>query len=196
MTATTRTTSPAAQQQSSKKSIWNRLRWVGITGIIAAVAFSIAGVLLVMEDGNNGSIAAAIGILFMTAPVVLARRQPLLAVSIVTLAAIVNGLLWDDVIRCGAAIPALLYIVFAIGSRSRIGAHGEIRGWGYPILGLAIALLDVVAQRLWDPVLDNGSLLFAGGLVLVVWAAGLGWAAIEPRLGRHHGSTTPADVPA
>ena len=43
MTATTRTTSPAAQQQSSKKSIWNRLRWVGITGIIAAVAFSIAG---------------------------------------------------------------------------------------------------------------------------------------------------------
>ena len=122
MTTTTRITSPGNHEVSANNSVWSRLRWVGITGTIVAVALSVAGVMLVMEEGNNGSIAAAIGIVFMTAPVVLARRQPLLAVSIVTLAAIVNGLLWDDVIRCGAAIPALLYITYAVGSRSRIGA--------------------------------------------------------------------------
>ena len=184
MSASTVATSPTSNGVSQQSGLWNRLRYIGITGIVAAVVFSVAGWVLVMEDGNNGSVAAFIGILFMTAPVVLARRQPILAVSIVALAAIVNGLLWDDVIRCGAAIPALLYISFAVGARSRIGG----RGWGWPFLGLAIALVAVTAQRIWDPVLDNSALVFAGTLVLVAWAAGLGWAAIEPRIRRR--STT------
>jgi hypothetical protein len=178
MTASSVTTSQASKDISTQPGLMNRLRYIGITGIIAAVVFSVAGWVLVMEEGNNGSVAAAIGILFMTAPVVLARRQPILAVSIVALAAIVNGLLWDDIIRCGAAIPALLYIAFAVGSRSRIG--GRSSGW--PFLGLAIALVSVAAQRLWDPVLDDSGLIFAGVLVLVAWGAGLGWAAIESRV--------------
>jgi hypothetical protein len=178
MTASSVTTSQASKDISTQPGLMNRLRYIGITGIIAAVVFSVAGWVLVMEEGNNGSVAAAIGILFMTAPVVLARRQPILAVSIVALAAIVNGLLWDDIIRCGAAIPALLYIAFAVGSRSRIGG----RSWGWPFLGLAIALVSVAAQRLWDPVLDDSGLIFAGVLVLVAWGAGLGWAAIESRV--------------
>lgn len=178
MTASSVTTSQASKDISTQPGVMNRLRYIGITGIIAAVVFSVAGWVLVMEEGNNGSVAAAIGILFMTAPVVLARRQPILAVSIVALAAIVNGLLWDDIIRCGAAIPALLYIAFAVGSRSRIGG----RSWGWPFLGLAIALVSVAAQRLWDPVLDGSGLIFAGVLVLVAWGAGLGWAAIESRV--------------
>jgi hypothetical protein len=178
MTASSVTTSQASKDISTQPGLMNRLRYIGITGIIAAVVFSVAGWVLVMEEGNNGSVAAAIGILFMTAPVVLARRQPILAVSIVALAAIVNGLLWDDIIRCGAAIPALLYVAFAVGSRSRIGG----RSWGWPFLGLAIALVSVAAQRLWDPVLDDSGLIFAGVLVLVAWGAGLGWAAIESRV--------------
>jgi len=178
MTASSVTTSKASKDISTQPGLMNRLRYIGITGIVAAVVFSVAGWVLVMEEGNNGSVAAAIGILFMTAPVVLARRQPILAVSIVALAAIVNGLLWDDIIRCGAAIPALLYIAFAVGSRSRIGG----RSWGWPFLGLAIALVSVAAQRLWDPVLDDSGLIFAGVLVLLAWGAGLGWAAIESRV--------------
>jgi len=184
MSASTVTTSPTSQNVSRESGPLDKLRYVGITGIIAAVLFSYAGWVLVMEDGNNGSVAAFIGILFMTAPVVLARRQPILAVSIVALAAIVNGLLWDDIIRCGAALPALLYISFAVGSRSRTGG----RGWGWPFLGLAIAMVSVAAQRLWDPVLDNSGLAFAAVLVLIAWGAGLGWAAIEPRLRRRTAS--------
>ena len=178
MTASSVTTSQASKDISTQPGLMNRLRYIGITGIVAVVVFSVAGWVLVMEEGNNGSVAAAIGILFMTAPVVLARRQPILAVSIVALAAIVNGLLWDDIIRCGAAIPALLYVTFEVGSRSRLGG----RSWGWPFLGLAIALVSVAAQRLWDPVLDISGLIFAGVLVLIAWGAGLGWAAIESRV--------------
>jgi len=178
MSASTVTTSQTSKDVSQHTGLLDRLRYTGITGIIAAVVFSVAGWVLVMEDGNNGSVAAAVGIMFMTAPVVLARRQPILAVSIVAAAAIVNGLMWDDIIRCGAAIPALLYISFAVGARSRIGG----RSWGWPFLGLAIALVAVAAQRIWDPVLDNSALVFAGSLVLVAWGAGLGWAAIEARI--------------
>lgn len=174
MTTSIGTTVQESKDISSPTGLMNRLRYIGITGIIAAVVFSVAGWILVMEEGNNGSVAAAVGTLFMTAPVVLARRQPILAVSIVTLAAIVNGLLWDDIVRCGAALPALLYITFAVGSRSRLGG----RSWGWPFLGLAIALVSVAAQRLWDPALDNSALIFLSALVLMVWGAGLGWAAI------------------
>jgi len=49
-------------------------------------------------------------------------------------------------------------------------------------------MVSVAAQRLWDPVLDNSALIFLGVLVLVAWGAGLGWAAIEPRLRRRAAS--------
>lgn len=68
------------------------------------------GWLLVMSPENNGTVVAAIGILFMTTPVVLARRWPIVAVGIVAVASIANGLLADDIVRCGATLPALLYI--------------------------------------------------------------------------------------
>ena len=180
MTASTVTTNVSPQHVSSSSGIWDRLRYVGITGIVAGIALSVIGWLQVVSPENNGSVVQAIGILFMTAPVVLARRQPIIAVSIVALAAVVNGLLWDDIVRCGAAIPALVYISFAIGSRSRIGGHGWLR----PLLGLAIALGAVVAQVIWDPVLNEDALYFAGALVLLCWGGGLGWSAIESRLSR------------
>ena len=69
MTASSVTTSKASKDISTQPGLMNRLRYIGITGIIAAVVFSVAGWVLVMEEGNNGSVAAAIGILFMTAPV-------------------------------------------------------------------------------------------------------------------------------
>lgn len=178
MTASSVTTSQPSKDISQHRGVWQQLRYVGITGIVVAAVLSYAGWILVTEEGNNGSVAAAIGILLMTAPVVLARRQPILAVTIVAVATAVNGLLWDDIIRCGAALPALVYISFAIGARSRSGG----RGWGWPLLGLAIALGSMVAQRVWDPVLDNGALIFGAALIIIAWGAGLGWAAIEPRL--------------
>jgi hypothetical protein len=179
-TRSTTTTASTPATIPPPPGVLRRLRDVGITGIAVAVALSVAGWVMVMQEGNNGSVAAAIGMLFMTAPVVLARRQPILAVSIVAVAAVVNGLLWDDIVRCGVALPGLLYITFAVGSRTRDGG----RGWGWPLLGLGIAFGAMVAQRIWDPVLNNEALIFGCSLILVAFLAGLGWAAIEPRLRR------------
>lgn len=176
------TTSPASESPSAPKTLLGRVRWIGITGTVLAIALSVGAVLLVLSPENNGTTAAAIGVLFMTAPVVLARRWPILAVSIVAIAAIVNGLLADDVVRCGAALPALLYICFAVGSRSRLDSAGHpSSSWLRPLLGLAIAFVSVVAQGIWDPALQSDFYPFGVGLILVAWGAGIGWAALEVR---------------
>ena len=162
--------------------ISRQIRWIGITGLIVAALLSIAGVLLVLSPENNGTAAAAIGVVFMTAPVALARRWPILAVGIVAVAAIANGLLWDDIVRCGAALPALLYICFAIGSGASLGRAGQPGlSWFRALLGLAIAFVSVVAQGVWDPALQNDFYPFGVGLVLLSWGAGLGWAAFAAR---------------
>ncbi len=180
--AATAGTSTGRQQRSAPPTLMGRARWIGVTVMVLAVLLSVGGVLLVLSPGNNGSVAAAVGVLFMTAPVVLARRRPILAVSIVAVAAIVNGLLWDDVVRCGAAFPALLYICFAIGSWSRLDSDDRpTRSWLRPLLGLAIAGVSVVAQGIWDPALGNDFYPFGVGLVLLAWAAGIGWAELDGR---------------
>lgn len=177
MTATSISTSTGRETLSPPHGFFEQVRWLGVTGIFVAIALSVLGWLMVMSPENNGSVVASIGILFMTAPVVLARRWPILAVGIVAVAASANGLLADDIVRCGATLPALLYITFAVGSRSRLAGGG----WARPLLGLAIAAVALAAQRLFDPVLDNGFVAVAIPVLLAVWAAGLGRAAVEQR---------------
>jgi hypothetical protein len=174
--------SAVPQRVSSPDTLMGKIRGLGITGIIVAVLLSVAGVLLVLSPENNGTASAAVGVLFMTTPVLLARRWPILAVSIVAIAAIANGLLWDDIVRCGAAIPALLYISFAIGRRAPLGAEREQgSGWFRPLLGLAIAFVSVAAQGLWDPALQDDFYPYGVGLVLLAWGAGVGWSALDRR---------------
>lgn len=176
MTTTARPTSISASEVPSKQGIAAQLRLIGITGLVVALALGVFGWLMASSPGNNGSVGAAIGILFMTLPVALARRWPIPAVAIVAAAAIVNGLVRHDIVRCGAAFPALLYITFAVGARSRAGG-----GWLWPLVGLALSFVSVAAQRLWDPVLDNEFLMLAIPLVLLCWAAGVAWSALETR---------------
>jgi len=190
---TIRPTDPGASvaapvEHSRQTSLLGRIRWIGVTGVVVAVLLSIAGVLLVLSPENEGTAAAAFGVVFMTAPVALARRWPILAVSIASGAAIVNGLLADDIVRCGAALPALLYICFAIGARASVRFPGQQGfSWFRPILGLAVAFVSVVAQGVWDPALGSDFYPFGGGLVLLAWGAGLGWAALD---GRRRGRAT------
>ena len=179
---TPETTSSAPHPVSPPTSLTGKIRWVGITGIVLAVLLSVAEVLLVLSAENNGTATAAVGALFMTAPVVLARRWPILAVCIVAVATIANGLLWDDIVRCGAAVPALLYISFAVGSRSRLGSDDRPTGsWLRSLLGLGLALVAVVAQGIWDPALGADFYPFGIPLVLIAWGAGIGWATVEGR---------------
>ena len=170
----------------SPMSFGRRLLWLGPTGIVVALGLSVVEWVIVTGPGNDGSWAAALLALTMTMPVVLARRFPVAAASVVAVAAVVNGLAFDDLIRCGGAVPAALYIAFAVGSRSRESG----RGWGWTGVGFAITLAGLIAQWWWDPALNVSTefLPYGIGLALLSCGAGIGWSLIVPRIsgGRRH----------
>lgn len=171
----------AAPDPASGVPLGHRLLWLGPIGIVAAVGLSVAEWLVVRGPDNDGTVIQALLALTMTAPVVLARRWPVPAAAIVAIAALVNGLVFPDLVRCAGGFPAVLYIAFAVGAWSRAGG----RGWAWPVAGLALSLGAVVAQYLWDPALQAGGagfLAFGPGLTLLCWAAGLGWSFVARRI--------------
>ncbi len=162
-------------------SFGRRLLWLGPTGIIVAVGLSVIEWVVVRGPGVEASVPAALLALTMTAPVVLARRWPLLAASVVAVAAVANWLLFPDLVRCSGAVPAALFIAFAVGARSRETG----RGWGGTVIGLVITIGGLLAQWQGDAALnvDSSFVPFGIGLALACWGAGIGWSLIAPRLG-------------
>jgi hypothetical protein len=162
-------------------SFGRRLLWLGPTGVIVAVGLSVIEWVVVRGPGVEASVAAALLALTMTAPVVLARRWPLLAASVVAVAAVANWLLFPDLVRCSGAVPAALFIAFAVGARSRETG----RGWGGTVIGLVITIGGLLAQWQGDAALnvDSSFVPFGIGLALACWGAGIGWSLIAPRLG-------------
>ena len=140
---------------------------------------------MVRGPGVEASVLAALLALTMTAPVVLARRWPLLAAAVVAVAAVVNGLLFADLVRCSGAFPAALYIAFAVGARTRETG----RGWGWTVIGLVITVGGLLAQWRGDAALnvDASFLPFGIGLAVACWAAGIGWSSIASRVRRSAG---------
>ena len=176
----------ATATRPSAMSFGRRLLWLGPTGIVVAFGLSALEWVIVTGPGNDGSWAAAVLALTMTMPVVLARRFPVAAASVVTAAAVVNGLVFDDLIRCAGAVPAALYIAFAVGARSRENG----RGWGWTGVGFAITITGLIAQWVWDPALNVSTefLPYGIGLALLSCGAGIGWSLVAPRIsgGRRH----------
>jgi hypothetical protein len=162
-------------------SFGRRLLWLGPTGVIVAVGLSVIEWVVVRGPGVEASVAAALLALTMTAPVVLARRWPLLAASVVAVAAVANWLLFPDLVRCSGAVPAALFIAFAVGARSRETG----RGWGGTVIGLVITIGGLLAQWQGDAALnvDSSFVPFGIGLALACWGAGIGWSLLAPRLG-------------
>jgi hypothetical protein len=158
-----------------------RLLWLGPTGVVVAVGLSVLEWVVVRGPGNEASVPATLVALTMTAPVVLARRWPLLAAAMVAVAAVVNALLFPDLIRCSGAVPAALYIAFAVGARTRETG----RGWGGTAVGLTVTIGGLLAQWWGDAALnvDTSFLPFGIGLALACWGAGIGWSLIAQRIG-------------
>lgn len=170
-------TKPPTDQTTSYGS---RLLWLGPTGIVVAVALSIAEWLVVTAPDNGGSAVAGMLSLTMTLPVLLARRFPITAAALVAAAAVLNGLAFDDVVRCAAAFPAALYIAFAVGARTRENG----RGWGWTAAGFAVVVGGLIAQWVWDPALNTSTdfLPFGVGLALAACTAGIGWSVLTRRI--------------
>ena len=177
------TTSPEAVTRTdpAPTGFGRRLLWLGPTGVVVAIGLSVIEWVVVRGPGNEASVPAALLALTMTAPVVLARRWPLLAAATVAVAAVVNGLLFPDLVRCSGAFPAALYIAFAVGARTRETG----RGWGGTVIGLAITIGGLLAQWRGDAALnvDTSFLPFGIGLAVACWGAGIGWSVIASRVG-------------
>jgi signal transduction histidine kinase len=96
----------------------------------------------------DGGWTAALAVLMMTGPVIFARRAPVLAAAALATGTGLNWWLIGHLIRCGAALPAVFYVAFIIGSRC------ERRPAAF---GLASLAVGIVCQGASDPQLGSPS---------------------------------------
>lgn len=131
---------------------------VGPGDIALAVGLSAFGVALaaglVNAHNPHGSVAGCIAVLLLTAPVVFARRSPVLAATTLAVGGVINWWLIGHLVRCGAALPAVFFVAFAIGLRCRRRQA---------LVGLALLAVNIVCQGYSDPQLAS-----AKGAILVL----------------------------
>ena len=127
----------------------------------AGMAAEIVGALPSSTD--HGSAAAAAGALLMTLPLAWRHRAPLATAAVLAAAALLNGLIFGPMIRCGAALPAVYMVAFTIGT---------IRHRARSAAGLALCAGAVVAEGLYDPQIEAQGLPFVLALLVAFFAAG------------------------
>jgi hypothetical protein len=127
----------------------------------AALAAGIVGALPFGTD--HGSVAAAAGALLMTLPLAWRHRAPLATAAVLAGGALLNGLIFGPMVRCGAALPAVYMVAFTIGT---------IRDRARSATGLALCAAAVVAEGLYDPRIETQGLPFVLVLLVAFFAAG------------------------
>ena len=141
------------------RGLRSRLNWtvagLSVLDIAAAAVLSAYAVGLTsgaLRTGHpHGGLGASIGVLAMTLPVAWRRRMPLASAGTLAAAAALNGLVFGPMVRCGAALPAVFLVAFAVGARC-----DQTRS----AAGLLLCAGNVAAQTVYDPQL--------GGRVLVL----------------------------
>jgi hypothetical protein len=123
---------------------------MGVGDLALALGLSAYAVVLaaglVNSANPHGGVVGCIGVLLMTAPVLFARRWPLLAAATLAFGAVVNWLLIGHLVRCGAALPAVFFVAFAIGLRCNRRQA---------VVGMALLALNVLCQGYSDPQLAS-----------------------------------------
>jgi signal transduction histidine kinase len=103
----------------------------------------------------------------MIAPVLFARRSPVPAATTLALGAVINWVLIGHLVRCGAALPAVFFVAFAIGLRCRRRQA---------VVGMALLVVNIVCQGYSDPQLASakaGILVFTLPIAIGLMYAGL-----------------------
>jgi signal transduction histidine kinase len=118
-------------------------------------ALGVASISGLTDAANHGGVAAWLGVLLITAPVVCARRQPVVVAAVLAAGAGLNWGLFDHMVRCGVALPAVFWVAFVIGSRCT--------AWRAAAAGMGLLVVDLLAQAYSDPKLGG-----PGVLVLMV----------------------------
>ncbi len=137
--------------------------------LVAALLLSVAAVCLtsglVRTGSAHGGVLAGMCSVFLTLPVVFARRAPVAAAMIILVAAAGNVLIAGRIVRCGVALPAAFWIAFMIGYSAR-GPRA--------LAGLALVFAALAVHGWTDPAIDPGILIaivpVAGGLFAAGYA--------------------------
>ena len=148
-----------------------KLTWtvagLSVLDIAAAVILSAYAVALtsgvVHTSHPHGGVAASIGILAMTLPVAWCRRWPLAAAGVLAAAAVLNGVLFGPMVRCGAALPAVFLVAFATGVRCDRARSAA---------GLLLCAGAVAAEGLYDPQIEARGLVVVLPVLIAFFAAG------------------------
>ena len=159
----------------------------GVSRLDATIAVALSAIEVYLAGGGDANnarhagAAAAVMALAMTLPVVWRRRAPVGVAAALAIGAIVNVAVIGDMIRCAAALPALLVCAYAIG---RYPARPR---WTTGILGLSFLLISAGVQGATDPELSGspfGEGLAESALVLGFFFAAGGVIESRTRLGR------------
>jgi hypothetical protein len=140
---------------------------LGVLDLAAAVILSGYAVALVSgvihTSHPHGGAAASVGVLFMTLPVAWRRPRPVAAAGVMAAAALLNGLVFGPIVRCGAFLPAIFLVAYAAGVR---------RDRGPAAAGLLLCAAAVVAEGLYDPQIEGGGLVFVLPVLVAFFASG------------------------
>src|SRR5580700_5997430 len=147
------------------------LNWTvaGLGVLDVAVAVILSGYAVALVSGvlhtshPHGGAAASVGVLFMTLPVAWRRPAPLAAAAVIAAAALLNGLVFGPMVRCGACLPAIFLVAYAVGVR---------RDRGPAAAGLLLCASAVVAEGLYDPQIEGGGLIFVLPVLAAFFASG------------------------
>jgi signal transduction histidine kinase len=122
---------------------WRDIGRADIAWALLLSVFGVTSVTGLTNTSDHGGVGAAVGVLFMTAPVVFARRQPVVAAAVLAAGAGLNWALFEHIVRCGVCLPAMFYVAFVVGSRCT--------KWGPTALGMGLLFVNLVCQALSDP---------------------------------------------
>jgi hypothetical protein len=147
-----------------------KLTWTvaGLNVLDITAAVILSGYAVALTSGAiptshpHGGVVASIGVLAMTLPVAWCRRWPLAAAGVLAAAAVLNGVLFGPMVRCGAALPAVFLVAFAVGVRC-----DRARSAAGLLCGGA-----VVAEGLYDPQIGARGLVVVLPVLIAFFAAG------------------------
>ncbi len=139
----------------------------GLVDLVVGVLLSVAVFVLVHVDlyasDPHGNVINALVATSMTLPVVWARRYPMLAAATVATGAVVNWLFVGQYVRCGAAVPAALWLACVMGL--------ELRG-RRALIAMVLVLVDIQALCLADAALIPASTIPLAPVAIAFWFAG------------------------
>jgi hypothetical protein len=156
---------------TSARALRAPLNWTvaGLGVLDLAVAVILSGYAVALVSGvihtshPHGGAAASVGVLAMTLPVAWRRPAPLAAAAVMGAAALLNGLVFGPMVRCGAVLPAIFLVAYAAGVRRDRAASA---------VGLLLCVAAVVVEGLYDPQIEGGGLLFVVPVLAAFFASG------------------------